>query len=70
MPARGPYNVWNTCLTCGGEGTVVRDGEREGDSDSDRRTQPTWSDALWFSLWTATVTALFCWLLISRAGAH
>jgi len=68
MRASGPYNVWNTCLACGGEGMVVRDGEREGDSDG--RTQPTWGDVLWFSLWTAAVTALFCWLLIWRAKGH
>jgi len=55
-------------MTCNGWGFHVMDGEREGDSD--RRTQPTWGDVLWFSLWTAVITALFCWLLISRAGAH
>jgi hypothetical protein len=59
---------WETCHSCEGEGTVVRDGEREGDSD--RRTQPTWGDVLWFSLCSMVITALGCWLLIWRARGH
>lgn len=68
MRASGPYNVWNTCLTCGGEGTVIMDGEREGDSD--RRTQPTWGDVALFSLVVAFFTAFGCALLYLYARGH